>query len=80
MAQVSHSLRAVGMCHLQIQQKPESVEVPLDIIVVRVAFFKSQLCGKLGLRRRLEPGGDGRDPDLRALRVKIATETLKVVR
>jgi hypothetical protein len=66
------------MGNLQIQQKPEAIEVSLDIIVARVPFLKRQLSGELGLGRRLKPDWDDRNPDLRTLRVKIATETLEV--
>jgi hypothetical protein len=58
--------------------EPEAIEIPSYSIVAGVAFLKGQLSRKLRLSRCLEPGGDCRDPDLRAFRVEVATETLKV--
>jgi hypothetical protein len=78
MSQVRHLLRTRRVGGLQVQQKSEAVEVPLDIIVGWVAFLKCQLRGELRLSRCSESGRDGRDPDLRAFRVKIAAKTLKV--
>ena len=57
------------MCGLQVQQKPEAVEVPLDINVCWVPFLKCQLRGKLRLSGRLERNRDSPHPDLRAFRV-----------
>ena len=78
MGQVGHLPGARYVGGLQIQQQPETVEVPLDIIVGRISFLKRQLSGELRLSRRLEPARDGHDPDLRAFRVKISAETLEV--
>src|SRR5262249_10547540 len=78
MSQVRHLLWPHRVGGLQIKQKPEAVEVSLDIIVGRVPFLKRQLGGELRLSRRLEPDRDGCDPDLRAFRVQIAAETLEV--
>jgi hypothetical protein len=78
MPQVSYLLRARRIGGLQVQKKPEAVEVPFDIIVAWVPFLKRQLGGKLLLRTRLEPGWDCCDPDLRALNVKITAETLEM--
>jgi hypothetical protein len=76
--QVGHLLGASRVDGLQIQQQSETVEIPLDIIVAWVSFLKRQLSARLRLGRCLQPNGDGRDPDLRAFRVKIAAETLEV--
>ena len=68
-----------GTCGLQVQRKPEAVKVCPDIIVVGVALFKPQsgawtrIALSLAARRGRLPSRD-----LRALRVKISTETLKV--
>src|SRR5262245_18806558 len=78
MPKVSHSLRTRWMGGLQVEQEPEAVEVPFDIIVARVPFLKSQMGEELCLRRRFQPGRDSGDPDLRAFRVQIAAEPLEV--
>jgi hypothetical protein len=49
---------------LQVQQKPEAIEVPLDIIMVRVPFLKRQRGRELRLRGCLKADRNGRDPDL----------------
>jgi hypothetical protein len=48
------------------------------IIVAWVPSRERQAGRKLRLGCRLQPGGDGRDPDLRAFRVQVAAEPLEV--
>jgi len=64
MSQVGLALWTQHMGSLQVQQKPEAVEVPLDIIVARIPFLKRQPGRKLCLSRRFQTDRDGRDPNL----------------
>jgi glucan biosynthesis protein len=66
------------MGHLQVEEKPKPVEILFNIIVVWVPFLKPQTGKKLRLSRCSKANWDGRNPNLRTLRVKIAAETLEV--
>jgi hypothetical protein len=78
MTQVSHPVGGRGMRRRQVEKKPEAVEVPLDIIVIGISFLKREARGELCLCRRLHPGWDGRDPDLRTFDVQFATKPLEM--
>jgi hypothetical protein len=66
------------MSSVQVEQKTEAIEVPLDIIVVWIPFLKFQPRGELRLSGRLEAGWYGNHPCLRTFRVKIAAKPLEV--
>jgi hypothetical protein len=66
------------MSGLQVEQEPEAVEVPFDIIITRIPLLKRQVSEELRLSRCIESDWDGRNPNLRAFGIKVAAETLEV--
>jgi hypothetical protein len=62
----------------QVQLESEPVEVPLQVVEIRIPVFECRLNRELSLHHSLERGPDPCHDDLSAFRVQIAAEALEM--